>query len=237
MKIAVISDIHANLFALEAVVKEIKRQKVDSIVCLGDLVMTGSRPAECYSMMESLNPDVWIKGNTDDWFSEVDKSFQPANDRERKIKEMTLWSQDKLTSDQKEYLISLPISKEYNFYEIPITFCHGSPFSYSQVLLPDTPSEELDKVSDALKTKILICGHSHIRFSMPYKDKTIINFGSVSIPGEDYIKQARYGIIHNFNGNISFQDKECDFDLEAYRKDLIDLKFPDTETILSKYGI
>jgi len=139
MKMAVLSDIHANIFALEAVVKDIKRQKVDVIVCLGDLVMTGSRPAECYALMESLEPEVWIKGNTDDWFSEVDEAFQPANDREKRIEDLTQWSKDKLTTDQKEYLISLPINKEYNFNGIPITFCHGSPFSYSQALLPDTP--------------------------------------------------------------------------------------------------
>jgi predicted phosphodiesterase len=235
LKIAILSDIHANIFALEAVVKEIKRQGVDSIICLGDLVMTGSRPAETFDLMEYLNPDIWIQGNTDGWLSEIDSSFHPTNKRENEIVDIYNWTERKLSVRQKKKLTDLPIFQEKEFDGIPLSFCHGSPSSNNQLILPDTPKDTLIDILEEYNSDILFCGHSHIRFVIPIERKSIVNFGSISIPGEDMVKQARYGIIHIINGVLSFQHKECAYVYEAFKKDLYDTEFPDRNNVIRRF--
>jgi len=65
MKIAIISDIHGNLTALNAVLQDIEKQGIENFFFLGDLVMNGPNPREVMEIIEDLGPEVWIKGNTD----------------------------------------------------------------------------------------------------------------------------------------------------------------------------
>lgn len=235
MKIAVLSDIHANIYALESVRKEIRRQNVDSVICLGDLVMTGPHPAESYDLMESLKPDVWLQGNTDGWIKEMEEDFHPQTTREKEIYQMYLWSGDKLSLSQKRKLINRPIYQSFEFDGVPLSFCHGSPSSYSRAILPDAPIGDLNELTGNMKSDYLFCGHSHLRFVKTAGNKLIINFGSISIPGEDYSKQAGYGIIHIRKGHISFQQKECEYDYIAFKQDLISKDFPHSDTIIKMF--
>lgn len=237
MKLAVLSDIHANIYALEAIAKELKTQNVDSVIFLGDLVMTGSRPADCFSLLESLNPVVWIKGNTDAWLEEVDEDFKPSDDREKLIMDRTNWCREKLNREQIDFLADRTIFREYTIGGQNVLLYHGSPRSFSESILPDTDPSVLDEIICGTESKIIICGHTHVRFSMIYRDSYMVNFGSVSIPVEDRTRHARYGIIHDFNGILSFQDKEVDYDFDSYRRDLLQSGYPGAGLILEKYGV
>ena len=82
MRIAVLSDIHANVLALEAVYSDIKKQNIDLTVFLGDLVMTGPRPNEALTLLKEINPFIWLQGNTDNWLEEITNNFVPKTDNE-----------------------------------------------------------------------------------------------------------------------------------------------------------
>lgn len=238
MTIAVISDIHANLPAFEAVVEDLGRLKPDKLVFLGDLVMTGSRPAEVYSLLESLKPDIWLQGNTDSWLAEIDEDWTAANERMQTVKEMTLWCAPKLSSSQKEHLASLPISQSLDCNGSLITFCHGSPSSFSAGILPSNTPAELDELTSGAPadSAFIVCGHTHHRFVIQHCELTILNFGAVSIPGEDYIKHACFGVI-DIGEHISFHPKECSFNLETYCSELLEINYPGKALILEKYGL
>ena len=106
-KIAIFSDIHANLTALEAVLEDINKRKVDKMICLGDLVYKGVSPAEVIDLVKA-KCDVVLRGNCDAYIGKRDAL------------EKSYWSRIKIGEDRAEYLRNLPIFHE--FY-LSRTFC------------------------------------------------------------------------------------------------------------------
>jgi predicted phosphodiesterase len=139
MRIAILSDVHANSLALEAVYSDIRSQRIDEVVFLGDLVMTGPRPREAHSLMKEMNPVVWLQGNTDNWAEAVNGDFVPSNDKEEFIKKLNDFACSRLGEAERHDLAGRPIMQAMNLGGMDFTFCHGSPASFSQGILPDTP--------------------------------------------------------------------------------------------------
>ena len=238
MRIAVLTDIHANILALEAVIKDIRVQNIDNVVFLGDLVMTGPRPQEAFDALFLLEPVIWIKGNTDDWFSDINESYIPKDEREKFFKTLTLWAENRIDTKVKKQLHEKPITADYSIENMNIIFCHGSPFSYSQAIHYEMEKKELEILASQLKSPIIICGHTHVRFSMNYKGIVIQNFGAVSIPSNDFCKDARYGIIQIENtGAVGYINRECSYDVNKFFKDMKQLQYPGMEFIKGKFGV
>lgn len=123
MKIAVISDIHGNIYALMRALEDIEDQKVDTIICLGDLVGYGPHPNEVIAMIKRKNI-ICLKGNYD--ASVVDESYTFI--RENNINSFSLpWTVEELRAANKFYLNSLPTSITLEFEGKKILFVHGSP--------------------------------------------------------------------------------------------------------------
>lgn len=107
MKYAIISDIHGNLEALEAVLAEIVPRPIDRYICLGDIVGYGANPRECLERVRDLNPIV-VTGNHDAAACErTDIRYfnQPA-------RAAALWTRDQLSLPERNYLASLPLVEE-----------------------------------------------------------------------------------------------------------------------------
>ena len=129
MRIAVISDIHGNAFALERVLGDLSTEQVDHVVCLGDVASDGPQPREVIARLRSLDAYV-VKGNMDAWILDP----QPIGGRSRHAErgnEIRFWGVRQLIPDDLGYLSGLPLS-----IELPIDpttdllCCHGSPRSY-----------------------------------------------------------------------------------------------------------
>ena len=84
MRIGLISDIHGNLIALESVLSELKREQVDSMICLGDVAALGPQPHEVIERLRKLNCPV-VMGNTDDWY------LQPLPEGDDELRELAGW--------------------------------------------------------------------------------------------------------------------------------------------------
>ena len=97
MRIAVISDIHGNLSALEAVMEDIGKRKADMIVCLGDLIGKGPSTKEVIDICRN-ECDVIVKGNWEDFI--CDKYFKLKNNDFTEIGEKTLWYINSMTPEQ-----------------------------------------------------------------------------------------------------------------------------------------
>jgi len=236
MRLAVLSDIHANIIAFESVYKNIKERSIDRVVFLGDLVMTGSRPKECYDLMKELNPYIWLKGNTDDWLNEINDSFVPQNEKEVLIKKLYDFTVDRLTKTDIKDLIKMNIMEEEKICNNCFGFCHGASNSYSQGILPTSDESELeDGLKNFKNANIVICGHTHNKFSFDYRGISILNFGSISMPGTDYCKNARYGIIEVRKDVIKYENIEVEFNLERYFNDMKKLNYPGYGMVVSKY--
>lgn len=190
-KIAILSDIHGNITALNAVLKDIEDRKVDRIICLGDYVVKCANPDKVLDIaMEKF--DVCIKGNCDETISSdvaLEKQF---------------WSRVKIGEKRAKFLKNLPIIFEFYLSGQLVRLFHASPQGLSNIYNPmysntdniyaqlelkhveelfaNTESigkNENDKVPD-----IVGYGHLHTPNLFKYKNKTIFNTGSVGIPNE-----------------------------------------------------
>ena len=185
MRIALISDIHGNLIALDAVLADIARHGVDRIVCLGDLAMSGPRPREVVARIRALGWSV-VKGNCDDLVVAMRATGQPHDAAiARWAVEIDYWSATRLSSSDLAYLQALPPTVDVPLGDGATLLCvHGSPSSYTDRILPDTPDEQLDALLLPLPPGIhaIAAGHTHIPLARRYRGVTIVNPGSVGLP-------------------------------------------------------
>jgi predicted phosphodiesterase len=107
LKYAIISDIHANLEALQAVLRDVADQAVDRIVCLGDIVGYHSNPAECLAMVQGLDP-IWVAGNHD---RAVTGQITTAGFN-RTAARAVAWTRPRLSTEELATLAGMPLRAE-----------------------------------------------------------------------------------------------------------------------------
>ncbi|MGG2468903.1 metallophosphoesterase family protein [Paraclostridium bifermentans] len=182
MKIAVISDIHSNIYALDSVLADIETKDVDMIVCTGDLVGYGTRPNEVIETLKK-NKILTIMGNYDDAIGNLKIvcgcDYPDPKDAEKAGLSMHFTGQT-TTKENKEYLRNLPKELIFTFDNKTIRFVHGSTRLINEYLKEN--SKEADEVMSELVEDILVCGHTHIPYVKYYGEKLLVNAGSVGKP-------------------------------------------------------
>jgi putative phosphoesterase len=182
MRIAILADVHGNHLALEAVTRKLKHQGVDVVAFLGDLVMNGPGPREALDCMEVLTPDVWIRGNTDEWFLTIGDRYRPRSDKERELLEAYTYCKGQLAREQVQRIVDHPIAERKSYCGTPITFCHGTPRSNEESIRPESDAAMLERIAAELERALLVFGHSRLPMNRALEDKTMISFGPVGYP-------------------------------------------------------
>ena len=220
MKIAVMSDIHGNIYALMKTLEDIDEQRVDKIICLGDLVGYGPHPNEVIALIKRREIPC-IKGNYD--ASVVDGDFTFI--RNTAINSFALpWTCEEVRVSNKYYLDSLPTSLKYTFNGVNILFTHGSPNAINEYLFED--AENTKKVMTEYEGDVLVCAHTHIPYIKKFNDKLIVNIGSVGKPkiGRPNITYAILDI--NNLGKVDVTIRELKYEYKRIMKDCTMLNFP-----------
>ena len=188
MKLALISDIHGNLEALNSVLKEIKKRKIKNIYCLGDIIDYGANSNECAEIIRK-NKIPAIMGNHD--FTAVTlEGIEELNPIAQKCCEVT---NKLLTNYNKEFLLKLPETMKIE----NIFLVHGSPRDYlNEYVYPNTPNYEIKELFKIAKKQIIAMGHTHIPFIKKIGDKLAINPGSVGQP-RDGNNKASFCVLDN----------------------------------------
>lgn len=204
LKLALVSDIHGNILALEAALAEISRHEPDRIVVLGDLVLNGPRPAECVDKVRELEAAgaLVIAGNTDiavadgdyaaafPWLDEVPVSHRAAAD----------WSRDLLSDDQLEYLRRLPAERRLSVDDDLILACHASPGSQTSGLPADLDAAVTVQRVTRTDARVICCGHTHVADVRELGRKLIVNPGSCGY-AFDGTPDACWGLLSVDPGN------------------------------------
>lgn len=227
MRIAAISDIHGNLYALMKVLEDIDQQKVDLIVCLGDLVGYGPHPNEVIALIRRRKLPC-IKGNYD--ASVVDGDFTYIRDTH--INSFALpWTIQEIRASNKYYLSSLPEKLNYDFEGVTIEFVHGSPNTINEYLFEDAANTE--SIMNDFSGDILVCAHTHIPSLKNFGKKTFVNVGSVGKPKIGR-PNATYCILDiNRSNDIKVNFRELEYEYKKIVKDCVMLHFPGN--IISSY--
>jgi predicted phosphodiesterase len=183
---ALISDIHANLIALNAVLTDLERQGPDAVICLGDVAATGPRPHETLGRLRERGWPVLL-GNADAWLLDPRHPEPGAQDDRflEQVRELDLWCAERLDKDDRAYLRGLPRTLRFELGEAGSLLCfHGSPRSFNELLTATTPSEDLDAALQGTTARLLAGGHSHQPLLRRHRDRLLLNPGSVGIPYE-----------------------------------------------------
>ena len=188
MKIAVISDIHANLEALKTVLEDIKEQKCDRIFCLGDLAMAGPQINEAIEFFREKSDDEnfeIIAGNTDKMLcsDETDQIVENLAKTNEIMKNAYIADICELKDENKEFLKTLEIQKEIKVGNLKILLVHGSPRKIDENISSDLKIEEVEEILEETDCDIVFCGHTHVPCGFQTnKKQTIVNVGSVGRP-------------------------------------------------------
>ncbi|MEM2024973.1 MAG: metallophosphoesterase family protein [Desulfurococcaceae archaeon] len=204
MKILVLSDIHGNVEALEAVSNHVSTY--DGIWVLGDLVDYGPEPHIVVDLISELKPDVVLRGNHD-----YAVSYGADCRCGEKTHDLSVYTRENislkfLSKDQMKYLRNLSVSFEVNFNSLKMLLVHGSPrdplYGY---MLPSLPLDELGKMTIYKKSNfslasyskkwegIVLSGHTHIPAKIEVDKALILNPGSVGQPRDGDFR-ASYGV-------------------------------------------
>lgn len=216
MKIAVISDIHGNMEALESVLADINENDCDKIYCLGDYAMAGPEPGKTINKFLELKKSsdiTLIQGNTD-WMiaNYTDDVYGAIKDAAPVMAEALKNDFEILTEDQKNFLRELPAQLQLEEGGVKILLVHGSPRKNNENIFPDTPLKELEKMVAGVDTDIILCGHTHMPCGFQTTNKiTVVNDGSVGRPFTDEPK-ACYLILTINNGKFLFEHRFIDYD-------------------------
>ncbi|MGI8890820.1 MAG: metallophosphoesterase family protein [Chthoniobacterales bacterium] len=221
MRLAILSDIHANLEALEAVLADARAQDCSDFVCLGDVVGYNANPAECLKIIRDMDCPV-VKGNHDEQVSIV-ASTESFNEL---AEEAIDWTRAQLSTDDKTWLADLSLTRPVGDF----TIVHAT---------LDTPGQwgyvfnDLDAIASFTYQHTSLCffGHTH-RPTAFVRDDTVrrLTVGQIVLsPGKKYFLnpgsigqprdrdwRAAYGILHS--DRQVFEQRRVKYDLETAQR-------------------
>ena len=216
MKIAILSDIHGNSYALRAVLNDIRRQGIVNLFILGDLVGYYYFPDEVLRMLEDFNTKI-IQGNHEAILKSLINETLDAEDVRKKYGSGAAFALQKLSTDQINSLTNLPTSLKFTFDNIRFTLCHGSPWDPNHYVYPNASLEILNKCTLGLSSDFLLLGHTHHPFMTLSNGVLILNPGSVGQP-RDQNYGASWAIINTDNKTVIF--KQTPYDCSSLVRDI-----------------
>ena len=217
MRLGLISDLHGNRLALEAVLAELDEAGVDELVCLGDIA-PGPQPVETVRRLRELGCPV-VLGNWDTWLLDgVPALPGPAGP---KLREQAEWWAAQLGDEERRFLEALPPSVEFDGGRILCV--HGSPRSTNDDIFATTPDEDVARMLDGAPPSVLAAGHTHVQLLRVHGRTLIVNPGSVGLPfnswppdGDGRIDMspwAEYAIVTSEDGRVSTELRRAAYDV------------------------
>ena len=225
MVLGVISDVHANVIALEAVLTELKEKGADTVLCLGDLVGYGPSPNETIDLIRTEGVMCTL-GAADE---RIAFDFARQKMPRAGVADETLeWTRTVIEPRHVEFLRNLPVQQRVSTPVGRLRFFHGSPETPSERLSLNQDPIRLAQLLERNRCKILACGGSHVPYFRKLPSGWAINPGSVGLslngePGADY---ALFRI--SDAGEVKVEMDKVEYDFAAVAFDIIAWGLPAT---------
>jgi len=196
MRLAIISDIHANLHALEAVWQDLEQQHPEAVYCLGDLVGYGAYPNEVVAFIRERQVPT-IMGNYDEGvgFDLHDCGCVYRDPELARLGDLSLlWSREHTSGENKQYLQGLPLQIRLPDGRPTLLLVHGSPRKMNEYLYEDRPRATFERIAAVAAADVLLFGHTHFPYQKKVDKVLFVNTGSVGKP-KDGDRRAGYVIL------------------------------------------
>jgi putative phosphoesterase len=220
VRLALLSDQHGNDVAFREVVEDLERIGVDDVVCLGDTTQGGSEPVETLERLRGLDCAT-VLGNADALLLEVpEDSPEPITERLLEVRE---WTLSQLGESQLEQIRAFEPVVRREHEGVRLLFCHGSPASYDDVLLPELGDEALAPFQGH-DVRLLAGGHTHLQWTRRIGDTLYVNPGSVGVSydrhaGEtpDLRPLAEWALVTVEDGEAAVEFRQVPYPIAAVR--------------------
>lgn len=218
MRYLVLSDIHGNNVALEAVLNAVPKHRYDKILVLGDNVGDGPSPDKVLDILIKRDA-ILINGNREELandhfngFSETQTALQWKFMRD---------SISLLTDEQRQLIKGLNNQRTVEDDGLSIKMVHGSPDSVRELLYYNN-QQRLNEVLESISEDILLCGHNHYQFAyLAPNDKLVLNPGSVGLSQKEEAFRADYALLNVCNEQFSFELNHTYYDGEKIKQEYL----------------
>jgi predicted phosphodiesterase len=236
VRIALIADIHGNRVALDAILDDMATERVDQIICLGDVVAFGPQPAEVMARLRDIGCPV-VMGDTD--ASLLSPDAPASHETLRRLQEIERWACERLTQVERDVLASFPSTLTVTLApDVSLLCYHGSPRSSKDRITATTSAEELNGMLDGAGVQLYAGGHTHIQMVRRHRDALMLNPGSVGlaydrVPSPDLHAGAvrnppwgEYAILTVVGSRLSVDLRRVPFDVRALLQSAHDTAMP-----------
>jgi predicted phosphodiesterase len=205
VRLAIVSDIHGNLMALDAVMTDLEQQAVDEVWCGGDLGWGGPWASECIARVRAQG---WrtVRGNTDVW---ITGDPQTITGDEKRKHAAAMAEQHAISPEDARWLLDLPLGVTGTG---SLLLVHGTPASPFVAPLPDAPAGEFAPYLDQAST--VVYGHVHRAFTRRLADGTlVVNSGAVGLPLDG--ETSCYLLVDSTGPELTLTHRRVAFDRRA----------------------
>ncbi len=221
-RVAVITDIHGNLPALQAVLARIDQLGVERSFCGGDLVGYGPRPNEVCRLVEDSDIPT-IYGNYDYAIARDDDdcgcAYVDRHDRELGERSIA-WTLVHTDARSKAFMRALPFDLRFELAGKRIRLVHGSPRKVNEYLFEDKPARTFERIAAGADCDVLVFGHTHQPWVHEYGGVLFVNCGSVGKP-KDGDPRAALAVLEGVDGDIRATIERVAYDVDAVAREVV----------------
>ena len=217
MKYGVIGDIHGNLYALKAIITDLKKQGITKYFIAGDLIADCNYPNEVLDYIQTLDAVV-IKGNREEYVLNYLDGLCPEWETLKQMSSV-VWTALQLTEENISYVRRLPMMSQIEVNETLITLVHGSPFDLNEHLYPDQQQARLLEAIQSVQSDILICAHSHRQWQKRVNETLVLNPGAAGVHFNAE-SGAEYAILQWTPEGWQVTHELALYDIKAFKEDM-----------------
>ena len=219
--VAVITDVHANLPALQAALEHIEDLGIERVYCGGDLVGYGPHPNEVCSAIEQRGIPT-IYGNYDYAIAreEEDCGCAYVTQHDRDLGQLSVaWTLAHTDQPAKDFMRELPFDLRFDVDGVPVHLVHGSPRKVNEYLFEDKPASLYERLAAAETGRVLVFGHTHKPWAQEHGGVLFVNCGSVGKP-KDGDPRAAFAVLRGAVGSVDVTIERVAYDAVAVAEEV-----------------
>ncbi len=243
MKVALISDLHGNLVALDAVLADAEGARVDRVICLGDVATLGPRSREVLARLHAIGC-ACIVGNHDAFL--LDAALIRSYTETPVVVDAVDWCRAQMSEAELAFVRTFRAGLDVALGGGATLCCyHGTPRSHMEDLLPAAPAAELDRMLAGHTATVMAGGHTHLQMLRQHRGTLVVNPGSVGMPFVEapagkppsIMAHAEYAIVDSDDGGaVEVRLRRLPLERRALREQAASCDFPLRDWLVAQYA-